>query len=246
MIFESSNGLSTNESFSRINKIPIETRQKVHDLFDLPGDSIESPSKSKGFIRLDRFWSETVPRDTKIPTDKEIFLGFDFDANSKKIICTETTLGGLDYCEPKSNHLIMLHTEPANSPEDLSLKLGPIHLYKPSKAAVFADNFPTPYTADMQAMLRDPSVYAEIIIRLGLNDDPATILVAIQTNQFKDVYDKLWKHELRNLVLDEKHPLSQTLAEDKLITQDGGIAIYRGFIHLPPEHDDILRLRKYS
>jgi hypothetical protein len=246
MSFDASSELGEGNKISEINSPTTEARNEVHKLFGLPGDFIESPDKAKSFIRLDNFWLKTVSSDLDIPKDKEIFLGFDFDVSSGKIACTETTLGEADHHEPKRNHLIMLHTEPAYSPEDMSLNLGPVHLFKPSKTAVFADNIPQPYTGDMQFMLRDPSIYANIIIRLGLNNDPAAILVAIRTNQFKNIYKKLLSYELKNFALDEKHPLSQKLSEDKIITQEGGIAIYRGFTSLPPKHDDILRLRKFN
>lgn len=218
----------------------------MHNLFGLPGNSIESPNVAKSFLRLDKFWSETVPKDIHIPKDREIFLGFDYDESLGQLVCTETTLGNRDYHEPKSHHLIMLHTEPANSPGDMSVNLGPIHLFRPSKIAVFADNLPTPYPGDMHFMLKDPSIYSEIIIRLGLNDDPVATMVAIRTNQFKDVYIKLIKHGVKHLVLDEKHPLSQNLSDDEIVTREGGIAIYRGFTSLPPRHDDILRLRRFD
>lgn len=239
-------------SIDTLNEIP-ETippstvaKAALHKLLGLPGNFIESPNGTKSFLRLDKFWSETIPNDLHIPKDREKFLGFDYDEGLGRLVCTETTLGGKDYYKSKKNHLVMLHTEPANSPESMSLNLGPIHLFRPSKTELFADNFPSPYTDDMKIMLEDPSVYAGIIIRLGLNNNPAAVLVAIRTNQFKNIYKKLLSHAFKNFVLDKKQPLSQTLSEDEIVTREGGIALYRGFASLPPKPDDILRLRKYS
>lgn len=228
--------------------VPPSTMAKaaVHKLLDLPGNFIESPNRAKSFLRLDKFWSETVPNNLHIPKDREIFLGFDYDENLGQLVCTETALGEKDCHEPKKHHLVMLHTEPANSPESMSLNLGPIHLFRPSKTTVFADNLPATYFGDMHFMLKDPSIYAEIIIRLGLNDDPVAILVALRTNQSKDVSSKLLKFEFKDFALNEKHPLSQRLNEDEIVTQKGGFAIYRGFTSLPPKRDDILRLRRFS
>ena len=220
-------------------------RAAANKLFGISGNSVESPSRAKAIVKIERFWSEVVPKDIDIPKDREIFLGFDYDDRSQSIVCTERTLGEEDFHEPNKNHLIMLHTEPARSEEDLTLKLGPVQLFKPSKTATFADSLPIPYFGDMHFMLKDPSVYANIIIRLGLSNDPAAMLLVLRTDISKDITKKLLKDGNKLMVLDEKRPVSQQLSDDKLVSQEGGFALYRGFVSIPPNENDVLRLRKF-
>jgi hypothetical protein len=69
--------------------------------------------------------------------------------------------------------------------------------------------------------------------------------VALKTKQFKKNRGPLVWHELKNMALDERNPVRQALSEDEIIAKECGIVIYRGFISIPPEEDDILRLRKF-
>lgn len=243
MLINKSSEFSTSSKLSETNSPTIEAQEAVHQLLGLPGSSIESHDKAANFLRLDTFWSQTVPLDLSIPIDREMILGFDFDKNQRKIVLTETTLGQASFVDAQSAHLVMLHTEPANSAEDIALAFDPNLTWWPTQAVIFSDNLPSPHTGE--SMFSDPSIYAEIIIRLGLQNNPAAVLVILRTKGFKNIYRQMKSHELKEFNLNEKHPLSQKLSIDKLITQEGGIALYRGFLSFPPKHDDILRLRKF-
>ncbi len=157
----------------------------LHKLLGLPDSLIESPYFAPKALRLDKLWTKT-PGDLLVPSDREIFLGFDFDQSSNEIICSENTLGKEDTFEPKQlDHLVWLHTEPAHTRDDLKIQIGPIALHTPTEAELFGQNFPMPYLGDMDTMMKRPSIYASVIIRLPYNNERAAALVALKTKQFK-------------------------------------------------------------
>lgn len=206
-------------------------------LLGISGKTIESPRAAKSYIKLDRFWSETVPKDVIIPQNRELLLGFDYDTSKRKLICTETTLGEVDSNKPKERHLIMLHTEPAQNPEPFR-----------SNTAKFADSLPDAYLGDLHFIMKDSSIYSEIIIRLGSNNNPAAFLVVMKTKQSRDISRELRKYQLsfKDIFLDSSNPVKQRLRKDSIVTKEGGFAVYRGFSQIPPTENDIFRLRKFD
>ena len=211
----------------------------------ISGNSIENSQSASGLLTLNELWSK-VPSDLLIPTEREIFLGFDYDATLDKLVCTEQTPGARGSVKPSKHHLVMLHTEPFRTQEELSLHLGPFEVIKASRSVVFANNLPTPYVDDIYDILKDPSIAVDVIIRLGLGNDLAAALVVVRTKASKDITLKLADYELMHHILNERNPVKQALGEDRVASQAGGFALYRGFIHIPPQENEVLRLRKFD
>lgn len=216
----------------------------VHQLFRIPEATIENPSVAPPVLFLDKFW-ELVPKDVNLTRQWEMFLGFD-QAPNGSMGCAEISTGDAGSVKQKSSHLLGFHTEPYQPKEELNARTLPIIDPPLTDIEVIAHNFPQPYLPDLRDLLQNTNAYAEIVFRFGEKDsDPFAGIVVIKTRQWKSkIAQQLWwelKHEIRYT---PNRPFKYTFAEDKFVTEKLGLAVYRGFVSIPPTATEPLRLRR--
>lgn len=228
-----------------IVSISPESIAAFHGLLGINPAIIVSPKIAPSVFTLAEFWEKTVLSDTTFTQKYETFLGFDYDPATKSIVRTESTPGRKHESLPKTEHFIELHTEPM--PEDLEYRLGPLTI-KPTKVEIFAHDLPTSYLGDLDRFLSNSKVYSNITIRLGQkNTDLVAVLLLLKTQEFQNRRWDVFRNEIKNAITyDSKNPVSSQLRADKVVSEKCGIALYRGFVSIPPQQDEFLRLRRFS
>ncbi len=218
----------------------------VHQLFRMPEANIHNPSIAPPVLFLDKFWS-VFPKKITFTRQQEIFLGFD-QKSPGLIQCTEICYGEEGGVKHDKSHLLSFHTEPYQYKKELTVRTLPL-IEKPySDTEVIAHNFPKPYLPDLRDLLENPSGYTEVAFKFGATDnDPFAAIVVLKTQQWKSMKAKMFLWELMHeMSYTPKRPFKYAFAEDKFVTEKLGLAVYRGFVSMPPTATEPLRLRRYS
>lgn len=199
-------------------------------------DTITSPQTAPSVVDFALFWKEIgiqaslAKHDLAgIPRDYEIYIGADYKPRKKEIVVTEVTEGEELSVTPDNVHFIEMH----NEPDDPSV----IHAHDE-----LHDNLPDPYYGDMIDFLTTDIVFCSIIIRM-IDNKTAGIVLALKTDAFDPS-----EHHLKissDILQQFRHKIYSTLENDDVLILRNGVAVYRGFVDLPPKKGkSFLRLRK--
>ncbi len=214
------------------NKKPSEEAKKA--LFHALGFEVEiiaNPETAPKVVDFARLWKQIGLADKGIifPRNHEIYVGINFKKRKKIFEVAEVTEGEQFEVTPKDTHFIEIHNEPDD--QSLTKPIDELH-----------DNLPNMHYGDMLALLDNDLVYCSIIIRM-ISDTEAGIVLGIKTDKYNDSHTALYQSSeyLYNL----RRKINRTLENDDVLIIKNGLAIYRGFVDLPPKKGkSFLRLRK--
>ena len=198
--------------------------------------TIESPESAPSVIDFAKFWKESGLsegyRGKKIvfPRDHEIFVGINYKRGTKEIDVTELTVGERYEVTPEGLHFVEIH----NEPDDETINgTGTKELF---------DNLPDAYFGDMSDFLHHDEVFCSVIIRM-IDEKNAGIVMAIKTDKYND--RKFPLRAITNFYDRFLPKIQRTLEKDDVLIIKNGVAVYRGFVELPPKRGkNYLRLRK--
>jgi hypothetical protein len=232
---DNENGRGYTESQDGIEKHEISPEAEAKAfLFQALGFNVEniaSPESAPSVVDFARFWKEVgfAKRGVIIPRDHEIYVGVDFKPRKKIFEVTEVTKGEQYSVTPKRPHFIELHNEP-DEPEITN----PVdELY---------DNLPDLHYGDMLDMLDTGVVYCTVIVRM-IDDKTAGVVMGIKTDAFNgdNLPLKLSSEYFSKL----RNGIDRTFENDDTLMLKNGLAVYRGFVELPPRTNrNYLKLRK--
>lgn len=199
----------------------------LYALFGLNIDTIASPETAPKILDFNRFWRTSGFQYVGIPKGREVFIGADFDSGSGKIEVTEAVVGTSTEVDNEFDHLINFHTEPSDKYNSQSITL--------------RENTPDPYHNDVKDFLLKPEVQCEIIMRL-ISKKEAGVVLLLKTQKHKK--NDLPLRATTHSPIFSGRKLQDVLRNDLTLMHFNQVAVYRGFITMPPvENSSYLRLR---